>query len=85
MFDTTAACIQFGFLTVWMPFAQFVGGNCLYKFRKRQEWFVSLLASHPPPGSVDIRKYMRRGVCMCLLGEGREVVLVNGYLKWEQI
>lgn len=47
--------------------------------------FVSLLASHPPPGSVDIRKYMRRGVCMCLLGEGREVVLVNGYLKWEQI
>lgn len=28
--------------------------------------FVSMLASHPPPGSVDIRKYMRRGVCVCV-------------------
>lgn len=38
VFDTTAACIQFWFLTIWMPFAQFVGGDCLYGFRKRQEW-----------------------------------------------
>lgn len=41
VFDTTAACIQFGFLTIWMPFPQFVGGNCPYGFRKRQEWCLS--------------------------------------------
>jgi len=50
----------------------FVGGE----FRKRING-ICLPVTITYPGSVDIRKYE--------MGEGWEVIMVNGYLNWEQI
>lgn len=55
----------------------FVSGERPGEFRKRRNGIRLPVAS-----SVDIRKWTRRGL---LYVQGREVVLVNGYLKWEQI
>lgn len=59
---TTVVCVQRGFCHSGRLIGVFVGGECPGEFRKRRNG-ICLPVTITSPGSVDIRKYMRRDVC----------------------